>query len=122
MQTQNLFLLKHPLQILQFFLIKRVFIHNQRVFRFSGTCHRVNGSISMVLSHIFCVLKQSRTNAKEYGSMHIASLHISCAFRLSGVSLIHTGIISSRDISIHTLKPRQRSNFMDRTQITSKWL
>ena len=77
-----------------------------------------NGSISMALSHISYVLKQSGTNAKEYGSTRIASLQISCVFRLSEISLIHTGIISSRDISIHALGPRQGSNFMDRKNDT----
>ena len=75
-------------------------MHFLWVLYLSGTCHRVHGFISMVLSHIFCVLKQLGTNAKEHGSMLIALLHISCVFRLSGISLIHTGIISSRDIFI----------------------
>ena len=51
----------------------------------------------------FCVLRQSGTIVNEYGSIRIASLHISCVFRLSGVSLIHTGVISSRDIFINAL-------------------
>ena len=53
--------------------------------------------------------------------MRIASIHISCVFRLSETSLIHARIISSRDVFIHTLKPRPEPNFMDRTQITSSW-
>ena len=57
------------------------------------------------LSHISFVLKQSGTNAKEYGSMRIASLHISSVLRLSGISLIHTGIISSRPYLFIPLGP-----------------
>ena len=64
--------------------------------------------------HMSSVLRRSGTNFNEYGSMRTASSHISFVLRCSGTSLIQRGIFANRDVFIHTLRPREGSNFMDR--------
>ena len=60
--------------------------------------HRVYDSLRTAPRHISCILNRLGTYANESGSMSTASLHISCVLRWSGISLIHIGTISSRDI------------------------
>ena len=62
--------------------------------------------------HIFSVLKWSGTNAKEYGSMHTALLHISCLLRYHGISFIQVGTYEHNYIFVYSLISHILRNFL----------
>ena len=64
------------------------------VFRRSGTQSSVYAFFLTALIHRPSVLIRSGTNAKERGSTHTASSHISAVLRRLGISLIQRGTFS----------------------------
>ena len=64
------------------------------VFRRSGTQSSAYPFFLTALIHRPSVLIQSGTNAKERGSAHTVSSHISAVLRRLGISLIQRGIFS----------------------------
>ena len=105
-----------------------ILLHISCVLKWLGTYSSCYGLRSTALSQISCILRWSRTYPSMCGLLRTVSLHISCVLKGSGTHAKKFGSIctasihiSSGDIFIYTLGPRQGSNFMDRTQITSKW-
>ena len=93
-------------------------MHISWVLKRSGIRKNTAGLTRITSQHISGVLRWSGISLSVYISLRTASLQISCALKRSGT---YNHLNHFRDIDFIYLWAGWRSNFMDRTQITSNW-